>query len=65
MRIPVTTTAIEKITTPEGLLEPCPEPNLDSLETNGDIEQALGEAILSLEACNTDKAAIRAWQEAG
>ena len=65
MRIPVTTTVIEKITTPEALLELCPEPNLDNLETNGDIEQALGESIVSLEACNTDKERIRAWQEAG
>ena len=63
MRIPVTTTVIEKITTPAALLEPCPEPDLDYLETTGDIESVAIKALASLTACNEDKEKIRAWQE--
>jgi len=63
IRIPVTKTVIEKVTTPHELLRDCPEPNLDTLETNQDIERALGEAIVALDVCTDDKRKIRSWQE--
>jgi hypothetical protein len=63
IRIPYETIVIEKVQTPAGLLRECPRPSLVSLETNGDLEAALGEALISLSACNTDKERIRAWQE--
>lgn len=62
MRVPFETTVIEKVKAPENLLERCPEPALDSLHTNKDIEGALGEAIVSLKACNKDKEDIREWE---
>ncbi len=64
IRIPVTKTVVEKIQTPHELLRDCPEPNLDTLDTNGDLERALGEAIVALDVCTEDKRKIRSWQEA-
>ena len=63
IRIPVTKTVIEKIETPAELLRECRRPYMDPLETNGDIERALGEAILALDLCNEDKKKIKEWQE--
>lgn len=63
IRIPYEKIVIEKVKTPEALLVPCVRPNLDRLETTGDLEQALGEAIVSIEACNGDKERIKAWQD--
>ena len=62
IRVPFETTVIEKVKVPAELTQKCVEPDLDSLETTGDIEDALGEAIISLEACNKDKARIEEWQ---
>lgn len=62
IRVPYERTTIEKVQAPENLLEECPEPMLDSLRTNKDIEAALGEAVVSLRACNEDKQAIKDWQ---
>jgi hypothetical protein len=63
LRIPVTKTVIEKVKTPDELLNECAQPNLDNLETTGDIEAALGEAIIALDSCSEDKKAIKEWQE--
>ena len=63
IRVPVETTVIEKVQVPAELVQRCPEPDLDSLTTTGDIEDALGEAIVSLQTCNQDKERIAAWQE--
>jgi hypothetical protein len=64
IRIPVTKTVIEKIQTPAELLRECRQPYMDPLETNGDLERALGEAILAIDLCNEDKKKIGEWQEA-
>ena len=48
----------EPVPVPEALLQPCAV-LLDGLETNQDLEAALAEALLELERCTDDKAAIR------
>ena len=48
---------------PEELLRQCPSPDLDSVKTNGDLEQALGEAIVAIETCNDDKVRIKEWMD--
>lgn len=63
IRVPYETIVIEKVRVPEELLRECFEPDLDSLETNGDLEEALGEAVISLQTCSEDKVQIREWQE--
>ncbi len=63
IKIPIQKTIIEKVVVPAELLEPCREPDLDSLETTRDLERVAGEAIASLSSCNQDKADIREWQE--
>jgi len=62
IRVPYERTIVEKVYAPEALLEPCAVPDLVALETNKDIETALGEAIVSLETCNKDKERIREWE---
>lgn len=64
IRVPFETTKIEKVRVPDELLRQCRTPNLDQLETSGDIERVAIEALGSLEACNKDKERIRIWQEA-
>ena len=64
IRVPFERTVIEKVRTPEELLRQSRTPDLDSLKTNGDLETRLGEALISLETCNKDKARIKEWQEA-
>lgn len=63
IRIPFETIVIEKVRVPDELLRQCRSPNLDSIETTGDIEGVAIEALASLETCNQDKERIRAWQE--
>jgi len=62
IRVPFETTIVEKVRIPAELLEPCREPDLDAVETTGDLERVAGEALASLVACNADKAAAREWQ---
>ena len=62
IRVPVEKLVVEKVQAPDELLEDCPEPNLDTLDTTGDLERALGEAIIYLQDCNQDKAQLREWQ---
>ena len=62
IRVPFERTVIEKVQTPDALLEACPVPDLATLKTNKDLETALGEAIVSLGSCNEDKEGIRIWQ---
>ncbi len=62
IRVPYERTVVEKVQAPEALLEACPVPDLVALDTNKDIETALGEAIVSLGTCNEDKERIREWQ---
>ena len=62
IRVPFETIKIEKESVPAELLEPCPEPNLDTLETTGDLERVALEAIAGVRCGNADKAAIREWQ---
>lgn len=62
IRVPYERTVVEKVQAPEALLEPCLVPDLVALETNKDLETALGEAIVSLETCNKDKERIKDWQ---
>lgn len=64
LRIPVTKTVIEKIQTPPELLRDCDGPNLDDLETTGDLEGVVIEALSALDVCSEDKKKIREWQEA-
>ena len=61
IRVPYERTVVEKVHAPEALLEPCVVPDLVALETNKDLETALGEAVVSLETCNEDKERIREW----
>jgi len=61
LRIPVEKTVIEKVYVPAELARPCPEPNLDSVETTGDVEAVAIDALAALKVCNEDKAAIREW----
>ena len=58
----LTKTVIEKVTVPAELLEPCEEPELDSLRTTGDLERAAIRALAAAKCGNEDKAAIREWQ---
>jgi hypothetical protein len=37
-------------------------PDLDTLDTTGDLERVAGEAVASLATCNEDKQRIREWQ---
>ena len=62
IRVPYERTIVEKVQAPDALLEACPIPDLVALETNKDLETALGEAVISLESCNEDKERIRIWQ---
>lgn len=62
IRVPVETTVYEKVQAPTELLEPCPLPELDSLDTNGDLERVAVEAIVALTFCNKDKERIKEWQ---
>jgi hypothetical protein len=64
IRVPVTKTVIEKIQTPDNLLRECDRPNMDDLETTGDLERVALEALSSLDTCNQDKKDIKEWQEA-
>lgn len=61
MRI-VHDTVVQKVQVPDELLVKCPEPDLTNAQTNGDLEQAAGEAIISLQNCNADKQKIREWE---
>ena len=63
IRVPFETTVIEKVKVPDELLRQCRSPNLDSLDTTGDIEDVAIEALASLATCNEDKERIRDWQE--
>jgi hypothetical protein len=63
IRVPVEKIVVEKVQAPEELLEPCLEPDLDSLETTGDLERVAAEAIVALVFCNKDKERLRKWQE--
>lgn len=62
-RIPQLQTVTDYIYEPcpiaEKLLAECPAPDLSSIETNGDLEAAFGEAILALDTCNEDKIKIQ------
>lgn len=59
----ITETVYEKVEVPAELLRECSEPELDDVETTGDLEQAFGEALISLASCNQDKARIKAWSQ--
>jgi len=61
IRVPFETIVIEKVGVPDELLRQCRTPNLDSIETTGDVESVAIEALASLETCNQDKERIRAW----
>ena len=63
IRVPFEKTVIEKQRLPDELLRECPEPNLDAVETNKDLEAVAIEALASLSTCNEDKARAREWQE--
>ena len=62
IRVPVETTVVEKVTVPANLLEPCPTPDLDTLNTTGDLERVALEALAAADCGNDDKEAIREWQ---
>ncbi len=61
LRIPVEKTVIEKVYVPAELARPCPGPNLEAIETTGDIEAVALDALAALKVCDEDKAAIREW----
>ena len=63
IRVPFETIKIEKERVPSELLEPCAEPDVDVLETTGDLERVALEALAGLRCGNADKAAIKEWQE--
>lgn len=63
IRVPVEKVVIEEVKVPAALLEPCPEPDLASLETTGDLERIAAEAIVALTFCNKDKERLREWNE--
>lgn len=63
IRVPVETTVYEKVQAPTELLEPCPMPNLDQLETTGDLERVAADALVALTFCNKDKERIKEWQQ--
>ncbi len=58
----VTRTVVEKVQVPDRLLAPCAEPNLDEVETTGDLERVAQEGIAGTACGNADKEAIREWQ---
>jgi hypothetical protein len=58
----LTKTVIEKVHVPSNLLEPCKVPELDDVDTTGDLERVAQEALTSAACGNTDKAKIREWQ---
>ena len=58
----LTNTVIEKVNVPSNLLEPCEVPELDDVETTGDLERVALEAISAAACGNKDKAAVRQWQ---
>lgn len=60
----ITKTVVEKVEVPAELLEPCPEPNLDDIQTTGDLERVAQEALSAATCGNADKKAISEWQEA-
>ena len=60
----VTKTIIEKVNVPSNLLEPCELPELDGVQTTGDLEAVAIEAIAATRCGNEDKARIKSWQEA-
>lgn len=64
VRPPITLTEIvvEKVQVPAELLAFCEEPDLDAVETTGDLERVAVDAVASLASCNVDKAKIREWQ---
>ena len=57
-----TKTIVEKVNVPSNLLEPCKVPELDDVETTGDLERVAQEALAASACGNEDKAAIREWQ---
>ena len=61
IRVPYETIVIEKVQVPSELLEPCPEPVLDTLSTSGDLERVALEGVAAARCGNADKAAIREW----
>lgn len=62
IRVPFETIKIEKQVVPDGLLEPCQPPELEPLETTGDLERLANEALAAARCGNEDKAKIREWQ---
>ena len=60
--IVTTKTVIEKVEVPAELLEPCMLPELDGVETTGDLEKIAQDALAAARCGNADKAAIREWQ---
>ena len=62
IRVPFETIKIEKESVPAELLEPCREPELDAIETTGDLERAAIAGLAAARCGNEDKAKIREWQ---
>lgn len=60
--IVLTKTVIEKVDVPSNLTEPCKLPELDQVETTGDLEAIAIESIAAARCGNEDKAKIREWQ---
>jgi len=60
--VTLTKTVIEKVVVPAELLKPCEEPDLDTIETTGDLERVALEGVAAARCGNEDKAAIREWQ---
>lgn len=63
IKVPVTRTVVEKVYPPSELLVACPAPELDSLETSGDLEAAASDALIALTKCDADKRKLREWAE--
>jgi len=61
--VTVTKTVVEKVQVPANLLEPCELPELDDVQTTGDLERVAQEALAAAACGNADKSAIREWQE--
>lgn len=57
------TTVVERALPPAHLLEDCTSPFPVHPRTNGELAKHLGDWRAALRACNTDKAALRAWAE--
>lgn len=60
--VTITETVVEKVQVPANLLEPCPMPDLASINTTGDLERVAQDALSAAACGNADKAAIREWQ---